>query len=97
METESYVYMMTNPSHSVLYVGMTSNLPARVESHQSKANEGFTKRYNCIKLVYFEQTPDRATALYREKEIKKWSRVKKAHLVSQMNPTWRDLSSEVSS
>ena len=91
MEQECYVYIMVNPSHTVMYVGMTSDLVTRVGSHRSKLVDGFTKKYNCIKLVYFEQTPDRVSALVREKEIKKWSRVKKASLVHRMNPTWKDL------
>ncbi len=88
---EHYIYIMASPSNNVLYVGMTSNLAQRVQLHREKIVEGFTKKYNCTKYVYFEQTPDRETALYRENQIKKYSRLKKVALVISMNPEWGDL------
>ena len=60
-----------------------------------KVVAGFTKKYNCTKLVYFEVTPDRETALIREKELKGWARWKKANLVNVMNPTWGDLTNQL--
>ncbi len=93
--SEHYVYILANPSHTVIYIGMTSNIFRRVEEHQMKVVEGFTKRYNCIKLVYIEVTPDRLTALTREKELKKWSRIKKTALITSQNPTWQELTDKI--
>ena len=93
MRTEKsyYVYMVTNPSNDVLYVGVTNNLDRRISEHGQKLIEGFTKKYNAIKLVYFEQTNDVVGAIIREKELKGWLRVKKNALVESMNPNWNDL------
>ena len=95
MAEEHFVYMMASTSHAALYTGMTSDLPARVAAHQQKLVDGFTKKYNCVKLVYYETTPDRDSALIREKQIKGWSRVKKTALVEMSNPKWNDLSEEI--
>ena len=73
---------------------MTNNLERRIYEHKNKLIDGFTKKYNVRKLVYFEQTPDVNTAIQREKEIKKWRREKKNILVESLNPKWKDLSSE---
>jgi putative endonuclease len=87
-----YVYILSNKSNNVVYVGVTNNLMRRVAEHKSKTGSGFTRRYNVDKLVYFEETNDIQAALTREKEIKKWRREKKNTLVNSMNPKWRDLS-----
>ena len=76
----------------MIYVGMTNNLERRLFEHKNKLIEGFTKKYNLTKLVYFEQTDDVNTTIRREKEIKKWRREKKNILVESMNPNWDDLS-----
>ena len=89
-----YVYIMTNKYNSVVYTGMTNNLEKRIYQHKNKIIDGFTKRYNVNKLVYFEDTKDVKEALEREKQLKKWSRQKKNDLINSMNPTWADLSSE---
>lgn len=60
-----------------------------------KVVEGFTKKYNCTKLVYFEVAPDREAALIREKELKGWARWKKASLVNVANPTWSDVTNQL--
>ncbi|MBP7721456.1 MAG: GIY-YIG nuclease family protein [Alphaproteobacteria bacterium] len=86
------IYFMTNWTNKILYVGVTSNLEQRVWQHKSKIIEGFTKKYNTDKLVYFEQYEDSENAIKREKQIKNWSRKKKDILVNQMNPDWKDLS-----
>ena len=86
-----YVYMLTNKSNKVLYVGMTNNLQRRIYEHKNKVIDGFTKKYNLTKLVYFELTNDVNAAIHREKEIKKWRREKKNNLIASMNPEWRDL------
>ena len=96
MADEHYcVYMMTNPGHTVLYIGVTGNLPRRIFEHQEKMVEGFTKTYNCIELVYYEQTGDVLSAISREKELKGWNRMKKDALIQMMNPRWNDLSNEL--
>ena len=89
-----YVYIMTNKYNSVVYTGMTNNLERRVYQHKNKLLEGFTKKYNADKLVYFEMTEDVKSAIEREKQIKGWTREKKNSLIENVNPTWSDLSSE---
>lgn len=89
------VYMMTNKYNTVLYTGVSSILPQRVRQHKEKVFEGFTKKYNVDKLVYYEICSDAYTAINREKQIKSWSRKKKEELVNSMNPEWRDLSADV--
>ena len=88
----NFVYMLSNWDDSVLYIGITSNLPKRFYEHRNGLADGFTKKYNVHKLVYFEESPYMESALEREKQLKKWTRAKKNALVSIMNPTWRDLS-----
>lgn len=77
-----------------MYVGMTNNLERRMYEHKNKLVDGFTKKYNVNKLVYYEQGMDAYAAIAREKEIKKWRREKKNKLVMTMNPEWKDLSWE---
>ena len=82
---------MASPS-CTLYIGVTNNLIRRVEEHKNNAVEGFTKKYGCKKLVYFEQTESVETAILREKQLKDWRREKKEKLIATMNPHWNDLS-----
>ena len=89
-----YVYLLTNKTNTVLYTGVTNNLERRIYEHKNKVIEGFTKRYNVDKLVYFEETNDIKAAIAREKQIKGWLRVKKNQLIEKRNPTWQDLSAE---
>jgi len=89
---QNTVYFMTNKNNSVLYIGVTSNLIKRVYQHKTKAYKGFTEKYNCVKLVYFETFSDMNEAIIREKQLKKGNRKRKDNLVSQMNPKWEDLS-----
>ncbi len=86
-----YVYILTNKTNRVLYVGVTGDLQKRVYEHKSKAAPGFTSRYNVCKLVYFECTENVAAAIEREKQLKGWVRQKKVALIESENPTWRDL------
>ena len=86
-----YVYIMTNESRT-LYTGITNGLERRVYEHKNKLLEGFTKRYNITKLVYYEVTSDVHAAIEREKQIKGWLRNKKIALIEAMNPQWADLS-----
>jgi len=88
-----YVYIMTNKSKT-LYIGVTDNLERRVYEHKNKLIEGFTKKYNMIKPVYYETTNDVRSAIEREKQIKGWLRRKKIALIEAMNPKWADLSEE---
>ncbi|MFH1893932.1 MAG: GIY-YIG nuclease family protein [Candidatus Zixiibacteriota bacterium] len=88
---ESYVYIMTNQTHSVLYTGVTSDLKGRVWQHREGAVPGFTSKYKIKELVYYEVFGDIRYAIEREKQIKKGSRQKKIDLIASMNPEWRDL------
>jgi len=88
-----YVYIMTNMSRT-LYTGVTSDLPRRVWEHKEKLVEGFTKKYNITKLVYYEETNDVLSAIEREKQIKGWLRKKKIDLILGVNPEWKDLSED---
>ena len=82
---------MTNHS-GTLYVGVTNDLQRRVWQHKRKLIEGFTKRYNITRLVYYEETSDVGAAIAREKQIKGWLRRKKIALIELLNPGWKDLS-----
>ncbi|MDQ7052531.1 MAG: GIY-YIG nuclease family protein [candidate division KSB1 bacterium] len=90
-----FVYMMANKSNSVLYVGVTSDLVRRVEEHKSGKVEGFTKKYKCHKLVWYTSFDYANDAIEFEKRIKKWKRAYKENLINEVNPDWRDLSTEL--
>jgi len=90
-----FVYILTNQNNNVIYVGVTNDLVRRIHEHKNKLVDGFTKKYNVDKLVYFEYTTDVYAALEREKEIKKWRREKKNKLVETENPEWKDLTPEL--
>ena len=89
-----YVYILTNRWHNVLYTGMTNSLQRRVWQHKTGAVPGFTKKYNCNLLVYYEIHDEVTQAIAREKQIKGWTRTKKNALVTANNPEWRDLAAE---
>jgi len=85
---------MTNNRNSVLYVGVTNNLETRVFDHKVKRDpRAFTARYNCNKLVYFEEFGDINNAIHREKQLKKYHRAWKIELIEKSNVNWSDLSS----
>jgi len=87
-----YVYILANSSNTVIYVGVTNNLAGRVWEHKKHLDpKSFTARYNVDKLVYFESGNSIEGAIYREKQLKGWKRVKKDALVNEMNPEWKDL------
>ena len=90
-----YVYIMTNKRNTALYTGVTNNLKKRVYGHKNKLVDGFTKRYNIVKLVYCEVFDSAETAIRREKQIKGGSRQKKVDLINSINKEWRDLFEEV--
>ncbi len=89
-----FVYILTNKTNNVLYIGITNNLEKRMYEHKNKMVEGFTKKYDLTKLVYFEETSDVLTAIEREKQLKNWHREWKINLINRFNPDWRDLSVE---
>ena len=88
-----YVYILTSRS-GTLYTGLTTNLERRVYQHKNKLVDGFTKKYNVTRLVYFETFYDVRDAIAREKQIKSWRRSKKIDLIKSLNPMWQDLSEE---
>jgi putative endonuclease len=90
-ELHPCVYIMTNLRNTVLYTGVTSNIIKRVSEHKQKVVEGFTSKYNVIKLVYYEDFATMPEAIAREKQIKGGSRQKKINLINGMNPEWEDL------
>ena len=95
MDKQYCVYIMSNKWNTVVYTGITSNLQKRVSEHKEKAVDGFTRKYNVSKLVYYEVYGDPETAITREKQIKSWSRQKKNDLIESANEVWRDLSDEI--
>ena len=95
MSKEYYVYIMTNKINSTLYTGVTNDLKRRVFEHKNKLVEGFTKKYNIDKLVFYEIYNDINNAIAREKQIKSGSRAKKIKLIEEMNSRWNDLFNEV--
>jgi putative endonuclease len=91
MKDQYFVYILTNINNNVLYTGVTGNLLKRVYEHKEKFVEGFTKRYNVNKLVFYEVYNDIKWAIIREKQIKSGSRQKKINLIENMNKEWKDL------
>lgn len=91
MNKQFYVYFVTNWKNSVLYTGVTSDLERRIYEHENKIRGGFTAKYNCNKLVYFEIYESAELALEREQVIKGWIRDKKNILIETVNPEWIDL------
>jgi putative endonuclease len=95
MGKQYYVYIMTNKNNRVLYTGVTNDLKRRVYEHKEKFVEGFTKKYNVSKLVYYEVFEDPENAILREKKIKAGSRQKKIDLINTINEDWCDLYEEI--
>lgn len=86
-----YVYIITNFHNTVFYTGITNNLPRRIYEHKNKLVDGFTKKYNICKLVYFEEYNEIRIAIEREKQIKDYRREKKLRLVTASNPYFKEL------
>jgi len=86
-----YVYILTNKNNTVLYTGVTNNLVRRIWEHKAKIIEGFTKKYNITKLVYYEIFDNPSAAIKREKQLKAGSRRKKKELINSVNIEWKDL------
>ena len=89
------VYILASRRNGTLYVGVTSNLPKRVWEHREGFVEGFTKKHDVKQLVWYEVHGEAIPAITREKQIKKWNRLWKLHLIERMNPEWRDLYDEI--
>lgn len=89
------VYILTNRRNGTLYIGVTSNLPQRLQEHKDRTVEGFTKKYGLHLLVYYEVHADMRTAVTREQQMKKWNRRWKVRLIESMNPEWRDLTEDI--
>ncbi len=89
-----YVYILTNWNNHVLYTGVTNDLERRLYEHRHGVNEGFSKRYNTHKLVYYADFHNTEDAIAYEKTIKGWTRAKKNALIEEQNPYWKDLSAD---
>jgi len=89
-----YVYILTNRYNTVFYTGVTNNIVRRYHEHKNKIFKGFTSRYNIYKLVYFEEFQYINSAIFREKQVKRYSREKKYALINSVNPGFSDLASD---
>lgn len=90
-ERSYWVYILASRIGGTLYIGVTNDLIRRVYEHREKLAEGFTKKYQVARLVYFEQHTDIEAAIRREKRLKKWNRAWKIKLIEGNNPNWDDL------
>jgi putative endonuclease len=94
MDRNPAVYILASAFHGTLYVGVLSDLIARIWQHRSGALEGFTTRHGIKRLVWFEMHGDMDSAITREKQLKNWKREWKIALIEEANPTWRDLAED---
>jgi len=90
-----YVYILCNKHNGTLYTGVTSDLTNRVYEHKNNLVEGFTKKYNIHRLVWYEIHESGESAILREKQIKKWKRAWKINLIEKQNPVWNDLYKDI--
>jgi len=95
MNKQNYVYILASKRNGTLYVGVTSNLEKRIYEHKTKALKGFTDKYEIGHLVWFEKHGTIASAILREKQIKKWNRQWKLRLIENNNSNWEDLSEKL--
>ena len=91
MDKQPCVYMLANQRNGTLYIEVTSDLIKRVYQHRNELVDGFTKRYGVHDLVWYEIHEMMESAILREKQLKKWSRIAKIRLIERKNPNWRDL------
>ena len=89
-----YVYFLTNKNNTVIHIGVTSNLIKRIQEHKTGKHKGFSFKYNCNKLVYFEEFTSINDAITREKQLKSGNRKSKEDLINEENPNWLDLSED---
>ena len=94
MGKQYYVYILSSLS-GILYVGFTSDLRKRIYEHKNAVVEGFSKKYKCNRLVYYEVGDSFDGVLAREKQFKNWRREKKVNLIEKMNPAWKDLTEQL--
>ena len=85
------IYIVSNKPYGTLYTGVTSNLPVRIYQHKNKMIEGFSKKYDCCDLVYYEIFDNMEQSILREKQLKAGPRKKKLELIKNFNPEWKDL------
>ena len=95
MHREPAVYILANKKNCTLYIGVTSNLQQCVYQHKNDFVQGFTNRYKTHQLVYFELHDSMDAAITREKQIKKWNRDWKINIITDQNPKWNDLYSQI--
>lgn len=95
MERQPRVYILTNQRNGTLYIGVTSNLPKRIWEHKNKFADGFTRKYNLNRLVWYELHETMLSAIQREKTMKCWKRQWKLQAIEAFNPAWRDLFEEL--
>jgi len=95
-ERSYWVYILASKIGGTLYIGATNDLVRRVYEHREKLAEGFTKKYQIARLVYFEQHGDIETAIRREKRLKRWNRAWKIRLIEENNLNWDDLYPSIS-
>ena len=95
MDKQFCVYILASKRNGTLYIGVTSQLVARVWQHKNKVTEGFSAKYGVDKLVYYEAHDSAEAAFVREKQLKKWRRAWKIELIESLNPEWRDLYEEI--
>jgi putative endonuclease len=95
MKKTMFIYILTNKSNTVFYVGVTNNLIRRIREHKNHSAESFTSKYNITKLVYYEVCSDPIVAITREKQLKGGNRANKLCLIQGMNPLFKDLYKEV--
>ncbi|MCB9981610.1 MAG: GIY-YIG nuclease family protein [Rhodospirillales bacterium] len=95
MQKKGYIYILSNKKDGTLYIGITTSLRHRIYQHKHKLQEGFTKKYNLTKLVYFEEYDSYAQAIRREKRLKEWRRQWKLDLINKRNPQWRGLYEDI--
>ena len=86
------VYILSSSNQKVLYIGVTSQLKERIWQHKNKQVDGFTMRYGVNVLVYYELHETMESAIYKEKQLKRWKRAWKVTLIEKMNPNYKDLS-----
>nr|WP_068892143.1 GIY-YIG nuclease family protein [Pedobacter panaciterrae] len=98
MDRGGCIYIMTNIARTVLYIGVTSDLQARIAEHKLAVDQkSFTAKYKLFYCIFYEMHPSIIEAIAREKEVKKWNRAKKTALINTVNPAWKDLSDEINS
>ena len=95
MERQPCVYILASRPHGTLYIGVTSNLLARLIQHREGTFKGFTSRYDVNRLVWYETADTMTAAILREKQLKKWNRDWKLRLIEQTNPQWLDLGASI--